>query len=457
MNLQALSPMEEQVYTLWQEGKSNKEIARIEDISLTLVKKYKNQIKTKQRDEVKTAKLELVNSLAPQKTPRAEHVQIQRKDLPNILSPLEYMIFLEMEKSQKSYQLVAKTVKTTGETVKKAVGRIKQKLGPDFSRFFEKRLESEQECWEHCGNCFRLKAKVHNNGSQTIVCQIHGQKTYKSDEPYVCQDYKTYINKKHQERDLLEERLKDPGFLRIAYDRYALGNEPTGPKEMLKLGVNSVSCQDYLLKKRAQQLLTIIQQARYPVVMLTKQDLQKFSYVEEYIDEETLKTRKRTRYPVREFLTSYRIKPLKTEYEYGIDEDSKEYTSYFVFKNLRLYQQLMTVLMQETEVSIPEEGTLQVDFENSVFLNSAYIEKDDGQKDQLIIDLKKTARTHTMAAKYGPGNYKLIMVIGKTDSTCETGNIDEIKSIVKTENYNFTLYYNITIKENQVCDYKQVK
>ena len=64
------------------------------------------------------------------------------------------------------------------------------------------------------------------------------------------------------------------------FDRYACGNEPTSSEEMLKLGVNSVDCQDYLFKKRAQQLITMIQSAKYPVVMLTKEDLQKYSYEE---------------------------------------------------------------------------------------------------------------------------------------------------------------------------------
>jgi|LSQX01.3.fsa_nt_gb hypothetical protein len=54
-----------------------------------------------------------------------------------------------------------------------------------------------------------------------------------------------------------------------AFDRYTLGIEPTTPSDRLKLGVNSIGCQDYLFKKRAQLLLTIIHAARYTVAMLS--------------------------------------------------------------------------------------------------------------------------------------------------------------------------------------------
>ena len=338
-----LSPKEELVYVLLQAGKSNKEISIATDTNINTIRVIKTKIKKKLGEEN-------VNAFTPRKSPGAEHAQIQRNDLPLILSPLEYKIFLELEKSQKSHQLLAKTLGSTGDSVKKAVKQIKQKVG-DFSRFFEKGIEQKLnplDLGQGCVNCLRFKNRIHNNGSQTVICQIHNEVTYKSNEPHTCRDFKPCITKsRFQERDLLEERLKDAGYLKIAYERYALGKEPTTPSDRLKLGVSAIGCQDYLFKKRAQLLITIIQAARYTVAMLSKQDLEKHAYVEEYLDEETLKKRKRTRYPVKEFLERHRINPLKTEYDE--QENNYYYVSSYVFKDIRLYRQLMTVLSEETE------------------------------------------------------------------------------------------------------------
>ena len=167
--------------------------------------------------------------------------------------------------------------------------------------------------------------------------------------------------------------------------------------------------------------------------MLTKEDLQKYSYKDEYIDEETLKKRKRTRYPIKEFLTNHRIKSLKTEHE-----NDEEYTSYYVFKSQRLYQQFMTILFQETKISIPEEGTLQVEFNRKALLKNVYIEKD-GQKEQIEVDIRRSAEIHTVTINCEHSNCKLILVVGES------------------EKYSFTLYYNLIIKNNQTCQFKQVK
>jgi DNA-binding CsgD family transcriptional regulator len=324
MGLQALSPMESKVFTLWREGKRNKEIAEAIGTTPGSVRFLKSKVQQK-------LAAENANTFVYQKGPGAELNQKSGNNSVKNLSPTEQKVFSEMEVSQKNYRAIANKLGTTEKAVKTLAHRIKKKLGPDYHKLFENKTDvtlKTQEVQEsqQCENCLRYMGIIYNNGSKTIACQVHNQMTFGSNEPQFCQNYKRYTQTKYHEKDLLEERLNDKGFLKIAFERSK--EKPATTETKLLMSVNSAGHQDYIFKKRAESLKTLIAGSRYAVVPLTTGDLKKHAYVEEYIDEETLEVKRRTRYPIKDFLEWSRLKPAKSEV-YDEDENGNPLSCYY--------------------------------------------------------------------------------------------------------------------------------
>ncbi len=402
-----LSPKEYQLLPYIKQGKKNKEIAESVGTTESTVKVLKNRIKKKMGQK-------FVNLFDNKKAQGAELNQnrINKEDLPNILSKTEWNVFLELEKSNKNSQLIAKNINTTDGFVRIAIKRIKEKLGPDFHRFFSKQLPDGQEIINDCRCCMYLIHNIHNNGTRTIQCEIKGTLTRSSSKTYTCNWFTNRKNKRFQEKDFLEERLADKGFLRMAYDRYAIENDPPNTEEKLQLAINKLGHMDVLLTKRARHFSVIANSARYAVIPLTTYDLNKYSYKETYIDDNGEK-KKRTRYPVKELLDWFRLKPTNVDQE--IDANGKKYSvSHYVIKNRFHYRILTTQLIGNVNIYLPEQGTIAIEFERKIHIQSIYCQKKgEHGKDKLALDIQNVPlQNHTAEFNYGPGDYILHITIG---------------------------------------------
>ncbi len=426
--IKALTDRETEILTLVNQGKKNKTIAEELEITLGTVKKVKNRLKSKLGHEV-------VNPHAVQKSPGAEHVpRISRENIKQILSEAEYEVFLEMEKAKMSNALIAKNTNRTRGSVKVLREKIREKIGPNPEKYFYKGfvelIENNDELeTKKCKDCARYMGTTHNNGSTSIMCQIKGTVTFPSSENYSCEWHKTYIAKKWHEKDLLEERLKDQGFLDMAYNMYGPEKSPLvndedthsqtngqlDTEEMLKAGINQLGHMNILLTKRAKHFATMAAMKRYAVIPISTLDLRIGSFKSKDIKQDG-KTKYKMIYPVKNFLEQNRIKALKIEPD--IDEEGNRFSvGYYVVKNPYHVKQLTALMLNEINISIPENGTLEIEFSQKTEIQGVNCKKENGTKKQLNLDIQIAQKKHTIEFDCETGHYDIDITLGTKNNS----------------------------------------
>ncbi len=393
---QFLDSLEYRVYILLKQGKTYKEITKAEGVkeeNITVAKVRKIETKCNVFIHLKQGKTyEQIAEEENISLRSISRIHAAIKNHPdNMLTGIEQKIVQE-KANGKTNGLIAKDLELTRNMVKKTLCVTRKKYPESIDDLFKPSINLES-FEPDCNNCHYFLQAFFHNGTKTIHCQISGSIICSSNKNHSC-DWHKKRQEKLQEKDILQEKLNDQGYLKMANMRYRYGYEPTETLERIQYGIAQLGDGAFLMAKKAEHLVMLAHSARYPVVPLT--------------------TKQRKNPAVKYILKDFKLNPIKTDF----DEDengARMTTAYYVIKNYSCYVRLMKALHDSENIiiSIPEEKTLSVEFRHRVIINSINIREENQKTWQpLSLDQKTSSKHHSTEFTYGPGKYILSITIG---------------------------------------------
>jgi len=382
-----------------------------------MAQKHENNLNAvftaKSMTEKKPGKSNLRGFLFTKTFPGISLSLITVQDIKNILTPLEFDFFVLYKDGSLTYSQIASVL---GQNNKNGtlLQRIKKKLGiyyrplvdPNFKingLKTRRSIADVSSSREGCGSCMNFLAALEQD--KKVYCLQEGL----TEEKDICRSYNRYIIKKRlQERELLEERLNDPGYLKMAYSIGVNGYEPQDSIEKSQLAIAALGYRNFHSRRRSLHRKTIEYAARYAVIPLTAEE--------------------RNEPDVKLLLKHLNISSVKTDFDCHCEmsackESSNCYdcrlkysTSYYVIKDAGHYQRVIGALVGPACFYISEDGMLNIFFEKKVSIKSVFVKKSDSGE-EVVLNIDKSGgffkKEHAVDFYDRPGEYIITIVVGR--------------------------------------------
>ena len=414
---EVLTPREYAVFASIKEGKGLKEIALEQGISLNAVYIARTKVKRK------IGESNFGKVLFAKNVPGVSLSQITLKDIKEIFSPLEFDFFIFFKTGKLTYRQIAKLLNQKYSSGAILL-RIKNKLGEHYQMLIKPEFKIEGLEIKHRNinndkNNLKTCSTCTNHLATAVLCQ--DKKIYCSklgiieNDEFGCKFHSRYITQyitndnRLQERDLLEEYLKDKGYLKMAYNIETNGYKPYSSIEKSQFAIASLGYQAFHNKRRSQHRNVITNAARYPVIPLT--------------------TEERKDPNIKQLLEQFNMKPIKTDFECHYDRDIcdenrnncgicdlKYSVAYYVIKDMRVYRFIVGALTGHVSFYFWEDNTLSVTFEKEVPVRSIHVRKiGQNEKELLEMDINDNLprKEYTAGFYYGPGEYIITIMLGE--------------------------------------------
>ncbi|OPL09823.1 MAG: hypothetical protein AVO34_05250 [Firmicutes bacterium ML8_F2] len=446
-----LTPKEYALVVGLQEGKTLRQIAAESRSTYGSVRTLKYQLKKRfgesNFDNIIGNGDRFFDNLAQYRDPGLSLPFFKVDYLQDKLSAMEFEVFMLIKMGERRHNQIAKIVGSKTDAVIKSVNRIKEKLNGYYDtliapetfiegietyydvikkRVIDKEPAAQNQESNSCFDCIHYKGSIFFKGKAKIYCNGFSRVYFEEGSHCRCESYSRYIPAhKEQERDLLEERLQDKGFLEMAYN-LAQGYEPTDPIEKTQYAIAYLGFRSYHFNRKRQHRTLMEKAARYAVVAVSSMD--------------------RKRPEVKQVIKHLKLSPTKIDFE--LNEDGDHYTiAHYVLKDQKSFKALSGVLIGDVKISLPEQETIKIDFQRKTTLSSLHVLTEQGEKEKLDLDYQDdTPRfEHTARFPASPGKYILTVTPGKKADKDKNSR----SSQPRTNRWGTILNYEIDVVEDK--------